>query len=170
MKKFKSAIIILVACSTLYSFSVLHKFYLSLNLIEVDESSKHLEIALKFFVDDLEAGVKSQTGVDTYLSTPKEIENADDLVQKYIITHFWGLTGSEKLTIKYIGKEYEDDLCWVYIESSAINPSLPLTIHNTSVCDVYKEQQNIVQLKYKDLKLSAILDETHPEHTFKLQE
>ena len=67
----------------------------------------------------------------------------------------------------YLGKEYEGDLVYFYLEINNVKTLQSLEIENTILCQYFKDQQNIVKLKVGEKKMSKILDKTNDKALLK---
>ena len=101
----------------LLSFSP-HKYYLSLTQIEYKNEVGSIQITINVFMDDIEIALNKNYQINLQLTTKEELQNNDQYFKKYL---------NEKLHIKidnipkefnYIGKEYDGDLVYFYLEIS----------------------------------------------------
>ena len=134
-----------------------HPYYLSICQIYHNSESQSLEISLKIFSDDLERALEEQGTGRLYLSTDKEVEAADGYIGKYLNQHFKLAVGDQVLKQNYLGKEYEEDAVWCYIEVKDV-PRLPqLRVTNNLLMEVYDSQTNIVHIKAGKQEKSILL-------------
>ena len=145
----------------LLSFSA-HKYYLSLTQIEFRSESKSIQITINVFMDDIETALNKDYNIDLQLTTKEELENNDVFFIKYL---------SEKLHLKidgvskkfnYIGKEYDGDLVYFYLEIENINTVKNIEIVNKILMHHFPEQQNLIKSKvgkkHKSILLTAKTD------------
>ena len=91
------------------------------------------------------------------MAADDELAKVDFYIEKYL---------DEKITIKingkavdavFIGKEYESDIVYCYLEIENVESIQSFEISNQVLFDLYSEQQNIVRLKINDKNKSFIL-------------
>jgi hypothetical protein len=132
--------------SQLEQVEALHPIHISKCQIEHDIDSRHLQITLHVFIDDLELKMK-ENGMDSlYLGTEFESADADRLVGKYIQEHFRIVVDNEVVELQFLGKEMTDDYAafWCYFESD-----IPINQSNMQVAydllmDLHEDQKNIL--------------------------
>lgn len=147
-----------------------HQFYISLSLLNYNQENKQMEVSVKLFIDDIEKALNQNFHQDYYLGTDKEIDRTKNDLEKYILSKFYFMQGSDTISLAFLGHEYEDDLCWVYLESEMLAKLEEISVHNSILCEVYPEQKNILQLKIGNTKFSGVLDESNPIKTFNIKE
>lgn len=119
-----------------------HKYHTSLTRIDYRAEDKNLEISIRLFVHDvvpmLERRLKKQ--VD-----PEKTPEAEAELFKYLSENFI-LRGNENVDLKlsWVGKEFENDVLFVYLEAGYDGNPAKLTLQNTIFFDYFAEQSNIV--------------------------
>ena len=140
----------------LLSFA-LHKYYLSLTKIEYAKESKSLQITMRIFIDDLESTLNKINNKSFKLDTKTELEDANIYIEKYLLKQFEvNINGSSK-NYKYLGKKYENDVVYLFIEIINIASINSIEIRNRILMDTFPEQQNIIKLNINNIKKSFIL-------------
>jgi hypothetical protein len=153
IKKF----ILLFVATALLSFTT-HKYYLSLTDIKYSPKSKSLQIITNVFMDDIELALNTKYNINLQLTTVDELKNSDYYFEQYLKEKLdFKVNGIEK-TFNYIGKEYDGDLVFFYLEIENIIEVSSIEIHNTILTKTFKDQQNLVKLKVKDINKSVLLD------------
>jgi len=140
----------------LFAFTA-HKFYLSLTDITYIEKEKSVQIIMNVFMDDIELAVNKKYNVDLQLSTKKEFKNADDYFEKYLNEFFKIKINDKQFPYKYLGKEYDGDIVYFYLEISNINQIKNIEISNKVLVKEFNNQQNIVKVTVGKGKQSEIL-------------
>jgi uncharacterized protein YuzE len=140
----------------LFAFTA-HKFYLSLTDITYIEKEKSVQIIMNVFMDDIELAVNKQYNIDLQLSTKKEFKSADDYFEKYLNEFFKIKINDKQLPYKYLGKEYDGDIVYFYLEISNINQIKNIEISNKVLVKEFNDQQNIVKITVGKDKQSEIL-------------
>jgi hypothetical protein len=155
MKFPKSVLLLLVI--PLLSFSV-HKYYLSLTQIEYNQESKSLEIIINVFMDDIELALNKDYNIDLQLTTKLELENPDQYFEKYLKDKLHFKLQGEEFHFNYLGKEYEGDLVYFYLEIPNVETPQPIEVHNQILLQHFEDQQNVVKLKVGKKRKSKILN------------
>ena len=164
MKFHKSVLLLLLI--PLLSFSV-HKYYLSLTQIEYNQESKSLEIIINVFMDDIELALNKDYNIDLQLTTKLELENPDQYFEKYLREKLHFKVQDQAFDFNYLGKEYEGDLVYFYLEIPNIETPQPLEIHNQILLQYFDEQQNVVKLKVGKKRKSKILNKENDKALLK---
>ena len=140
----------------LLAFST-HKYYISLTKIDFIENKKTVQITMRFFIDDIEETLKNRYTIDLELATKNENEKADFYLEKYIQQKF-------KITINdvfkmpsYLGKEYDNDVVFFYLEIMDIEKIKTLEVQNKMLMEAFNEQENYIKLSINNLKKTFIL-------------
>ncbi len=149
----KTALLFLIP---LFSFST-HKYYLSLTQIEYNKKNKSLEIIINVFMDDIELALNNDYNIDLKLTSKNELKNADEYFKKYLNKSLKFTVNNKALKFDYLGKEYQGDLVYFYLEIDSIYKPISLDISNKLLLKYFKEQQNIVKLKNGKKRQSKIL-------------
>ena len=61
-----------------------HKFYVSVTQIDFVPNKKRVEITSRIFIDDLEKALEKKFKKKFYITSTKEIENSEILIQEYL--------------------------------------------------------------------------------------
>ena len=161
--KFKHTFLLLFIVPLL-SFSA-HKYYLSLTQINFKSETKSVQIIINVFMDDIETALNKDYNINLQLTTKEELKNNDVYFKKYL---------KEKLTFKidgvakeyiYIGKEYDGDLVYFYLELENINKVNTIEVTNTILTNHFPNQQNLIKSKIGKKHKSILLtkDESYGE-------
>ncbi|MFK8060836.1 MAG: DUF6702 family protein [Polaribacter sp.] len=158
----KRHFLLLLVLIPLLSFTS-HKYYLSLTQIKFKPEQKAVQIIVNIFMDDIETALNKDYFIDLQLTTKKELKNNDVYFKKYI---------KEKLSFKingvakeynYLGKEYEGDLVYFYLEIENIESVKNIDVTNTILLKHFPKQQNLIKSKVGKTNKSVLLtqDEQH---------
>ncbi len=145
--KFKPQILLLF-CFFFMSFTLVHKYYVSLTQIHYIKDKNALQITSRIFIDDLETLFSNKYQKDFNLASNMEIDSVDQYYKKYLkeTLHFSidGIT----YNFNYLGKEYETDAVTFYLEIENI-PIIKesISIENKLLLDAFDEQQNYTKIK-----------------------
>lgn len=156
--------ILLLFILPLISFTT-HKYYLSLTQINYKSDAKAVQIIINVFMDDIELALNKDYNIDLQLTTKKELPNNDVYFEKYLTEKLkFSIDGTPK-NFTYIGKEYEGDLVYFYLEIENIYQVNTLKITNTLLIKHFKNQQNLIKSKVGKKHKSVLLtkDKTSDE-------
>jgi len=134
-----------------------HKYYLSLTQIEYNKDQDSLEVIINVFMDDIEFAINKEYSVDLRLTTKQELEDVDSYFQKYLRKNLRFLVNKELVNYNFIGKEYEGDLVYFYLEVNVSDSPVSLEVYNTILVTYFEQQQNIIKFKKGSDRQSKIL-------------
>lgn len=140
----------------LYSFNV-HKYYLSLTQIEYKSDAQSIQIILNVFIDDMETAINDIHEVDLQLDTKKELKESDTYFKEYLINNLHFKADNKALTFNYLGKEYEGDNIFFYLEIESVENLKTLEITSTILVEHFPKQQNLIKAKANDINRSRLL-------------
>lgn len=163
MKINKLLLILLIV--PILSFTT-HKYYLSLTQIKFKDKAKSVQIITSVFMDDIELALNKDYDIDLQLTTKKELENNDIYFEKYLNSKLTFKINDVAANFKYIGKEYEGDLVYFYLEIENINQVKSIDINNKILTKHFPEQQNLIKSKVGSKNKSVLL--TKENHQSKL--
>ena len=159
MKFNKLAILLLII--PLFSFTA-HKYYLSLTQIEYRNKSKSIQVTINVFMDDIETALNKDYNIDLQLTTKKELKDNDVYFKKYLNKKLHFKIDNIAKKFNYIGKEYDGDLVYFYLEIENIEDINTIEIVNTILMQHFPEQQNLIKSKvnkkHKSILLTAKTD------------
>jgi len=155
MKTIKILLVILVL--PLLSYTTAHKFYVTVTQVNYIKEKQSVQIISRIFIDDFEELIRQRYDEDITLDASKEEMQIDFYIERYL---------QEKMQIKindsikklvFIGKEYEDDIIYCYLEIENIKAIKSFEITNQILFDLFDEQQNIVRTNINSKNKSFIL-------------
>ena len=141
----------------LFAFTTLHKYYVSVTQIEYVKEKKSVQIISRIFIDDLEKLLRERYDPDIILSKNDEAAKVDFYIEKYLGQKLHIKINGQDADINFIGKEYEADIVYCYLEIENIKTISSFEVTNQVLFDLYGEQQNIVRTKINDKNKSFIL-------------
>lgn len=140
----------------LLSFSA-HKYYLSLTQIKFKPAAKSVQIIVNVFMDDIEIVLNKDYLIDLKLDTKKELKNNDVYFKKYLEKNLrFKIDGFSK-EFNYIGKEYDGDLVYFYLEIEDVPQLKSLEITNNLLTKHFPQQQNLTKCKLGEKQKSILL-------------
>jgi hypothetical protein len=93
-----------------------HDFYAGIIDIHHNQDNQSLEIAVKLFIDDVDAVLEQFRGYEFKLATPDQREGAEDALASYFQDHFKLNIDGERYGWNWLGYEFEEEVIWVYLE------------------------------------------------------
>jgi hypothetical protein len=153
--KFKKLFLVFLIIPLL-SFSA-HKYYLSLTQIEFKKESKSIQIIINVFMDDIEAALNKNNNIDLQLATKKELKNNNLYFEKYLRSKLQFKIDTIAKDFKYIGKEYDGDLVYFYLEIENIFKISTIEISNKILLQHFPKQQNLIKTKVGKKNKSVLL-------------
>tara|TARA_B110000902_G_scaffold124317_1_gene145176 strand:- start:729 stop:1226 length:498 start_codon:yes stop_codon:yes gene_type:complete len=147
------------------SFSA-HKYYLSLTQITFKPASKTVQVIINVFMDDIETALNSDYKIDLQLTTKKELEDNDVYFKKYLKEKIHFKVDGIAKEFTYLGKEYDADLVYFYLEIENINQLKTLEITNNILTKHFPQQQNMTKCKLGEKHKSILLTKKENSATF----
>lgn len=130
----------------------LHKYHLSLTKVNFNDEKQSVQITSRYFIDDIERVVNKKETITLELATKIEHKNADSLLQNYLLEKLKIRINKKNSTLKYLGKEYEDDIVYFYLEIDSVQSISTITIENIVLLEEFDDQQNVIKLNINDKK------------------
>lgn len=150
----------------LLSFTT-HKYYLSLTEIKYKPEEKAVQIILNVFIDDIEVVLNKDYNLDLRLNTKKELKNNAVYFEKYLREKLqFKIDGIDK-TFIYIGKEYDADSIYFYLEIENIEQLKTLEVTNNLLLKHFPKQQNLTKCKLGDKNKTFLLTKDENSAKFK---
>jgi len=145
------------------SFSAAHKFYVSVTEIEYNEKAESLQIISRVFIDDMEDLLQTRYDENIRLGKKTESTSVPKYLNKYLNEKIEVKIDGKLYEMKYLGKEYEDDMLLLYIEIPEVSSFQKIEIKNAILTDMFSEQKNLVHVNYKGSTKSLILNKVKQE-------
>ncbi len=158
--------LILLLIIPLLAFSA-HKYYISLTKIDFIETKKTVQITMRFFIDDIENALQSRYNTNLELATKDENKKANFFIEKYIGQKFKITINEEEKTHKYLGKEYDNDVVFFYLEIIDIDKIDKIEVQNNMLMETFEEQENYIKLNINDIKKTFILIKANDKEMLK---
>lgn len=149
---------LLLVLIPLLSFST-HKYYLSLTQIEHRSELQTVQITINVFMDDIELALNKDYNIDLQLTTDKELKNNDIYFEKYLNKKLSFKIDDVAKEFNYIGKEYDSDLVYFYLEIEDVKEVKVIEVINKILTTHFPDQENLVKSKvgkkHKSILLTA---------------
>lgn len=163
--KFNKTLLLLFIIPLL-SFSA-HKYYLSLTQINYKKEAKAIQVIINVFMDDIETALNKDYNIDLQLTSKKELKNNDVYFEKYLKEKlFFKVDGNAK-NFNYIGKEYDGDLVFFYLEIENISQLKTIDVTNNILTKHFEKQQNLIKSKVDKKHKSVLLTKDENSTTLK---
>ena len=155
MKKRNFIGLLVILC--FLAFNEAHKYYVSVTQIEYVKEQNSLQIISRIFIDDFERLLRERYDESITLAIENEKAVVDNYTERYLKDKLTISIDGRSQKIEFIGKEYEDDIMFVYLEITDVENINALEVSNQVLFDVFEEQQNVVRTKIKGKNKSFIL-------------
>ncbi|MGB6267420.1 MAG: DUF6702 family protein [Olleya sp.] len=155
MKALKYTLI--VTLFTLFSFSSVHKYYVSITQIEYVKDKQSLQIISRIFVDDFEKLLRTRYDKTITLNDGEDETKIDSYIKKYLLEKIEIKINDQIKVISFIGKKYDDDIMHCYLEIENISSIKSFQIQNKVFYDVFDDQKNIVRTKINGKNKTFVL-------------
>jgi hypothetical protein len=149
-------LVLAVLLPLLFSVSA-HKFYVSVTEVEYVKEKKSVQIISRIFIDDLENTFRKRYEKRLTFSPKDEAEEVGIYLERYLKDKITIKINGKIADITLIGKEYDNDILFCYLEVAGVKEIKTFEISNTLLFDSFDDQQNIVKLKINGEKKSFIL-------------
>lgn len=135
-----------------------HEFYLSVTDINYVQEENSLQIISRVFTDDFEEVINKRYNKDFKLIPSLEVEEIDVYIEKYLRDKLILETDKGQLTYNYLGRKYEDDMVYLFLEVQNLDTFDVLNVENSLLTDLFEEQKNMIHFKSDNFKKSFILE------------
>lgn len=136
-----------------------HKFYVSVTEVDYVKEKKSVQIISRIFIDDLESTLRKRYDKRLTFSPKNEADEVEMYLQRYLKEKITIKINGKTANFKFIGKEYDNDILFCYLEVTEVNEIKTFQIINKVLFDNFDDQQNIVKLHINNEKRSFILME-----------
>ncbi|WP_309641899.1 DUF6702 family protein [Flavobacterium sp.] len=152
----KTLILGMILFVTLTAFAV-HKFYISIYQINYVAPKKRVEITTRIFIDDLNKALQLKYTKTTHIGEPTETPEDVAFMNQYLAEHFTIKINGTKKPFVFVSKELENNVVIGYYKINDIAKVTSLDIKNTSLMDMFSDQQNVIQTTCNGKKQSLLL-------------
>lgn len=151
-----------------------HPIHLTLSEVVYDEKTKSMQVTHKIFMDDLETHIEESLKakgkeVNLKLGTPQEHPEADRYLAEYLAAHFKLLINGKAYKANFLGKEYEDVACWLYVEIPNVPKPKSIDLTDSFLMDKYDDQSNLVNFTFPQKKGSMRFVQGKVREAFNIQ-
>lgn len=146
----------------------LHEHYISLTKINYAKDKKSVQVTMRFFIDDVEKVLETRYELPMELATKGENKNSDQYLETYINQKFKISINDLEQTHVYLGKEYEDDLVYFYLEIEDVDSIKKIEVQNSMLVEEFEDQQNFIKLTIGNVQKTFILIKANDKEMLKL--
>ncbi len=154
MKFHKKLLIFLII--PLFAFTM-HKYYISLTKIDYVKDKKEVQITMRFFIDDVEKVLNNRFNKSFELATKNEPSDTDNHITLYINQKFHVKINDQEKTYQFLGKEYDNDVVYFYLEITDIELINTIEVQNKMLFEEFEEQENYIKLNINNNHKTFIL-------------
>ena len=108
-------------------------------------------------MDDIETALNKEYSIDLQLTNKNELKDNDVYFEKYLEKNLSLKIDDISYSFNYIGKEYDGDLVYFYLEIENVNSLETIEIINTILIEHFPEQQNLIKSKVNKKHKSILL-------------
>jgi hypothetical protein len=142
----------------LLAFTTVHKYYVSVTKIEYVKEKESVQIISRIFIDDFEKLLRERYDENIILNSENELSTIDLYIERYLADKLKIDINGKACKFNYLGKEYEDDIVFCYMEIEKIEYIKTFEISNAILLDMFDEQENIVRTNINGKRKSFILN------------
>jgi len=147
----------------------LHKYYVSMTEIKYVPEKKEIQITMRLFIDDFDKVLGDQFKKPFALATEKELKETDTYINFYLQQNFRLRVNDKDLKWHFLGKEYENDIVYLFAEVSDITGIQSIEVQNRMLFEVFKDQQNYIKFNINSQKKTAILTKENDRELLKYE-
>jgi len=151
----------------LMSFGI-HEYYISLTKIKYVEEKNSVQITMSYFIDDVEKVLENNSGLPMELATKSEHKKSGFYLETYIRQKFKVSIDDKNQAYTYLGKEYENDLVYIYLEIENVAQINKIEVQNSMLIEEFSEQQNFIKLNIAGVQRTFILIKANDKEMLKL--
>ena len=132
--------------STLFLAKEIHPYHVGSVEFNYNSKSKTFEIIGKFFLDDLENGLKEKYGKAVHFNDEKFKQEINELLKKYCTDYLKLKTDGKFLKINYLGFEEESESVNIFLESEVVSQPKKVEVAVSFLYNLFDDQMNIIHI------------------------
>lgn len=121
------------------------------------KEEKTIQITMRFFIDDVETILNKRFKKEFELNTRNEHIETDKFINLYINQKFYIKINQSKINYTFLGKEYDNDVIYFYLESTDIDSVKSIEVKNRMLFEEFNEQQNFIKTNINNQKNTFVL-------------
>ena len=136
----------LVVCGIFFfGCLVAHPFHSSIVSVEFNDNSRSIEITMRVFANDLEKTINQTYNSNIIIDNEDDKKDVDSLIFNYINKTIFLSINEEEYDLNWIGKEFETDIVWLYLEILDIDKKIKkISAENRFLFSSFEDQLNIM--------------------------
>ncbi|MBQ0787887.1 MAG: peptidase E [Oceanihabitans sp.] len=155
MKNLKFALVLLMI--PMFAFTAVHKYYVSVTKVEYVKEKESVQIISRIFIDDFEKLLRERYDEKITLDVEDEISTVNMYIERYLKDKLQININGKFENFNFLGKEYEEDIIFCYLEIEGIKEIKSFQITNRILMDIFEEQENIIRTNINGKKKSLLL-------------
>ena len=108
-------------------------------------------------MDDIEVALNKDFNIDLQINTKDELKENDTYFEKYLKQKLHLKINNISRNFTYIGKEYDGDLIYLYLEIENVTEINSIEIENKILITHFPKQQNLIKTKVGQNHKSILL-------------
>ncbi|CAN5522408.1 hypothetical protein BH10ACI1_BH10ACI1_29650 [soil metagenome] len=139
---------------SLFTCEAAHTYHISLTRMDYNEKEKLVEITVQLFTHDLQPLLEKRLKKQVDLEKTPEV---DGEIFKYLGENFvFQNKKGETQKLKWVGREFDEDMVYVYIEIPFSESLEGTKLQNTIFFESFPEQSNIVTAHFNSKKAALL--------------
>lgn len=142
--------ILILLCSFLmilnFSAKEIHPYHVGSVEFNYNTKSKTFEITGKFFLDDLENGLKEKYGKSFHFNDPQYKKLLDQFLAKYCEEYLKLKVNNKFLKVNYLGFEEDSEAVNIYLESEMVAAPKKVETAVSVLYNLFDDQMNIIHI------------------------
>lgn len=123
-----------------------HPYHVGSVEFNYNSTAKTFQISGKFFLDDLENGLKEKYRKSVHFNDEKYDAEINQLLQKYAVDYLKLKVNNKFLTVNYIGFEEDQESVNIYLESEKVNDPKKVETAVSLLYNLFDDQMNIIHI------------------------
>lgn len=124
----------------------IHPYHVGSVELNYNSKTNTYEISAKFFLDDLENGLKEKYGIAVHFNDEKYKKQINELLSKYCSEYLKLKSDNNALKINYIGYEEDNESVNLFLESEVTAQPKKVEIAVSFLYNLYDDQMNIIHI------------------------
>ena len=124
----------------------IHPYHVGSVELNYNSKTNTYEISAKFFLDDLENGLKEKYGIAVHFNDEKYKKQINELLSKYCSEYLKLKSDNNALKINYIGFEEDNESVNLFLESEVTTQPKKVEVAVSFLYNLYDDQMNIIHI------------------------
>lgn len=142
-----------------------HDFHYSRTDLRWNPESSTWQVEIRVFTDDLElALMPQQADKPLNLGDDLEAEGVDASIENWTHNHCNMTANDKRIALKYLGKEVDYDITYLFLESGMEAPPQTLVLEWRLLFDEFEDQINEVALEFQGMNMRELFSAESDVH------